>query len=98
MRAAVWNARAALLYSLGGWTALGGMIFYSRYSSGGGTENENDPQTSQGPHKEVYTTETPFGLQVRTEVTYREDQPPITRLLRRLVSFFDSSGSPPSGK
>ncbi|XP_027604144.2 small integral membrane protein 26 [Pipra filicauda] len=104
MRVAVWNARAALLYSLGGWTALGGMIYYSRYGSGGGAEsgggpeNENDPQRNQGPRKEVYTTETPFGFQVRTEVTYRDDQPPLTRLLRRVVSFFDSSGSPPSEK
>ncbi|XP_027518831.1 small integral membrane protein 26 isoform X2 [Corapipo altera] len=98
MRAAVWNARAALLYSLGGWTALGGMMYYSRYGSGGGPENENDPQTNQGPNKEVYTTETPFGFQVKTEVTYRDVQPPLTRLLRRVVSFFYSSGSPPSEK
>ncbi|XP_071404171.1 small integral membrane protein 26 isoform X1 [Pithys albifrons albifrons] len=39
MRAALWNARAALLYSVGGWTALGGMIYYSRESSGGGAES-----------------------------------------------------------
>lgn len=29
-RAALWNARAALLYSLGGWTTLGALIYYSR--------------------------------------------------------------------
>lgn len=35
-RAAVWNARWALVYSLGGWTALGGMIHYSYSSDGAG--------------------------------------------------------------
>lgn len=35
-RAAVWNARWALIYSLGGWTALGGMMHYSYRSGGAG--------------------------------------------------------------
>lgn len=35
MRAALWNMRSALLYSIGGWTVLGGVLHYS-YSSGGG--------------------------------------------------------------
>ncbi|XP_027756571.1 small integral membrane protein 26 [Empidonax traillii] len=100
MGAAVWKARAALLYSVGGWTALFGMMYYTRHGGGGddGPESENDPQTNQAPRKEVYTSETPLGFQVRTEIVYKDVQPPITRLLRRVVSFFDSSGSPPSEK
>ncbi|XP_039573383.1 small integral membrane protein 26 [Passer montanus] len=100
-RAAVWNARAALLYSLGAWTTLGGLIYYSRLEKGGtatGTENENDPEANQGPRKEVYTKEYPFGLTVTTEITYKEVQPPLTRLLRRVVSFFVPNGDPPSEK
>lgn len=41
MRAVVWNTRSALLYSIGGWTVLGGMLHYSyttrgRAEGGGG--------------------------------------------------------------
>ncbi|KAM6298345.1 small integral membrane protein 26 [Aegotheles albertisi] len=100
MRAALWNARAALLYSLGGWTLLGTMMYYSSRGggadSGGGPENESGPQANQGGRKEVFTTETPLGFQVTTIVTYKDVQPPITRLLRRITSFFDPNGSPPS--
>ncbi|XP_032910694.1 small integral membrane protein 26 [Catharus ustulatus] len=96
-RAAVWNARAALLYSLGGWTALGGLIYYSRMEKAS-TEGENDPAANEGIRKEVRVKEYPFGLTVRTEITYREEQPPITRLLRRVVSFFVPDDSPPSEK
>ncbi|KAF4794027.1 hypothetical protein TURU_105553 [Turdus rufiventris] len=96
-RAAVWNARAALLYSLGGWTALGGLIYYSRQENAR-TEDENDPAANQGLRKEVRVTEYPFGLTVTTEITYREEQPPITRLLRSVVSFFVPDDSPPSEK
>lgn len=39
MRAAVWNARAALLYSVGGWTLLGAMLHYRSSSTDGGTES-----------------------------------------------------------
>ncbi|XP_053918632.1 small integral membrane protein 26 [Cuculus canorus] len=99
MRAAVWNARAALLYSLGGWTLLGAMLHYSSTSTdterAARPENEEDPQANQGPLKEVFTRETVIG-KVTTIITYKEEQPPITRLLRRVKSFFDSSGSPPS--
>ncbi|XP_050170507.1 small integral membrane protein 26 isoform X2 [Myiozetetes cayanensis] len=35
MRAAAWKARAALLYSVGGWTALFGMMYYTRQGGGG---------------------------------------------------------------
>ncbi|XP_075003471.1 small integral membrane protein 26 [Calonectris borealis] len=101
MRAAVWNARAALLYSLGGWTMLGAMLHYNSSSSGGaesggGPENESDPQENQATHKEVFTRETPLGFKVTTVITYKDVQPPITRLLRRMTSFFDSNDSPPS--
>ncbi|XP_039915296.1 small integral membrane protein 26 [Hirundo rustica] len=96
-RAAVWNARAALLYSLGGWTTLGALIYYSRLDKAG-TENESDPETNQGTHKEVHTKEYPFGLTVTTEITYKEVQPPLTRLLRRAVSFFVPNDEPPSEK
>ncbi|XP_055671950.1 small integral membrane protein 26 [Falco peregrinus] len=99
MRAALWNARAALLYSVGGWTMVGAMIHYSRNSgaeTGGACENEQDPQANQGPRKEVFTKETPFGFQVTTVITYRDVQPPITRLLRRVKSFFDPDDGPPS--
>ncbi|KAM6406112.1 small integral membrane protein 26 [Pluvialis apricaria] len=101
MRAAVWNARAALLYSLGGWTMLGAMLHYNSTSSGGAEsggapENESDPQENQAQHKEVFTRETALGLQVTTVITYRDVQPPITRLLRRVKSFFDPSDGPPS--
>lgn len=34
-RAAVWNARAALLYSLGAWTTLGALIYYGRLEKAG---------------------------------------------------------------
>lgn len=44
MRAAVWNTRAALLYSLGGWSMLGAVIHYSR-TSGGGVEGGGQPGT-----------------------------------------------------
>ncbi|KAM6139708.1 small integral membrane protein 26 [Phoenicopterus ruber ruber] len=102
MRAAVWNARAALLYSLGGWTILGAMLHHNSSSSGGGAEsgggpeNESDPQANQATHKEVFTRETALGFQVTTIITYKDVQPPITRLLRRVKSFFDSNDSPPS--
>ncbi|XP_075302175.1 small integral membrane protein 26 [Opisthocomus hoazin] len=102
MRAAVWNARAALLYSVGGWTMLGAMLHYNSSSSGGsgesggGPENESDPQANQATRKEVFTRETGFGLQITTVVTYKDVQPPITRLLRRVKSFFDPSDGPPS--
>ncbi|XP_056343855.1 small integral membrane protein 26 [Oenanthe melanoleuca] len=96
-RAAVWNARAALLYSLGGWTTLGALIYYGRQDKGS-TENEKDPNANQGTYKEVRTKEYPFGLTVTTEITYREVQPPLTRLLRRVVSFFVPDDSPPSEK
>ncbi|XP_041280058.1 small integral membrane protein 26 isoform X1 [Onychostruthus taczanowskii] len=100
-RAAVWNARAALLYSLGAWTTLGGLIYYSRLekaSTGTGTENENDPEANQGVRKEVHTREYPFGLTVTTEITYKEVPPPLTQLLRRVVSFFVPNDGPPSEK
>lgn len=66
-------------------------LFYS-------LEDENDPAANQGLRKEVRVTEYPFGLTVTTEITYREEQPPITRLLRRVVSFFVPDASPPSEK
>ncbi|XP_058658605.1 small integral membrane protein 26 isoform X1 [Ammospiza caudacuta] len=97
-RAAVWNARAALVYSLGAWTTLGALIYYGRMEKGStGTENRNDPEASQ-PRKEVHTKEYPFGLTVTTEITYKEVQPPLTRLLRRVVSFFVPDDGPPSEK
>ncbi|XP_074898101.1 small integral membrane protein 26 [Buteo buteo] len=100
MRAAVWNARAALLYSLGGWTMLGAMLHYNFNSggteSGDGPENESDPQANQATRKEVYTKETALGFKVTTIITYKEVQPPITQLLRRVKSFFDPNDSPPS--
>lgn len=61
-------------------------------------ENENDPEAKQGPRKEVHTKEYPFGLTVTTEITYKEVQPPLTRLLRRVVSFFVPNDDPPSEK
>ncbi|XP_062345357.1 small integral membrane protein 26 [Cinclus cinclus] len=96
-RAAVWNARAALLYSLGGWTTLGALIYHSQRDKGS-TENENDSDANQGTRKEVHTKEYPFGLTVTTEITYKEVQPPLTRLLRRVVSFFVPNDGPPSEK
>ncbi|XP_068009846.1 small integral membrane protein 26 [Melanerpes formicivorus] len=106
MRAALWNARAALLYSLGGWTTLGALMYCnSKYSdsegdgggdSEGGSESKSDPEAEQGPRREVRVTEIPLGLKVTTIVTYRETQPPITRLLRRVKSFFDPPEEPPS--
>ncbi|KAM4786064.1 small integral membrane protein 26 [Cyanocitta cristata] len=96
-RAAVWNARAALLYSLGGWTTLGALIYYSRQHKAS-IGNENDPEANQGIRKEVHTKEYPFGLTVTTEITYKEVQPPLTRLLRRVVSFFVPNDDPPSEK
>ncbi|KAL9864473.1 small integral membrane protein 26 isoform 1-T1 [Geothlypis trichas] len=97
-RAAVWNARAALVYSLGAWTTLGALIYYRRLQKGStGTENENDPEANQ-LRKEVHTKEYPFGLTVRTEITYKEVQPPLTQLLRRVVSFFVPDDGPPSEK
>ncbi|CAN8202967.1 unnamed protein product [Coccothraustes coccothraustes] len=98
-RAAVWNARAALLYSLGAWTTLGALIYYGRLERANtGTENENDPEANQGARKDVHTKEYPFGLTVTTEITYKEVQPPLTRLLRRVVSFFVPNDDPPSEK
>uniref|UniRef100_A0A8C5TJM1 Small integral membrane protein 26 n=1 Tax=Malurus cyaneus samueli TaxID=2593467 RepID=A0A8C5TJM1_9PASS len=100
-RAAVWNARAALVYSLGAWSTLGALIYYSRQdkgSTGTGSGNENDPETKQGTYKEVRTKEYPFGLTVTTEITYKEVQPPLTQLFRRVVSFFVPNDGPPSEK
>lgn len=57
-------------------------------------ENESDPQANQATHKEVYTTETILGFKVTTIITYKEVQPPVTRLLRRVKSFFDPNDSP----
>ncbi|XP_054027034.1 small integral membrane protein 26 [Dryobates pubescens] len=95
MRAALWNARAALLYSLGGWTTLGALMHYnSKYSDS--EESKSDPEAVQGPRREVKVTETALGLTVTTIVTYKETQPPITRLLRRVKSFFDPPDEPPS--
>lgn len=65
-------------------------LFYS-------LENESDPQAQQGPHQEVFVTDTALGLRVTTVVTYKEVQPPLTRLLRHVKSFFDPSDVPPSG-
>ncbi|KAM4903505.1 small integral membrane protein 26 [Sylvia borin] len=96
-RAALWNTRAALLYSLGGWTTLGALIYYTRLDRDS-TENERDPEANQGTRREVRTKEYPFGLTVTTEITYKEVQPPLTRLLRRVVSFFVPNGDPPSEK
>uniref|UniRef100_A0A674GEJ1 Small integral membrane protein 26 n=1 Tax=Taeniopygia guttata TaxID=59729 RepID=A0A674GEJ1_TAEGU len=91
-RAAVWNARAALVYSLGAWTTLGALIYYSRLEKGSTATG-----TGSGAC-EVYTKEYPFGLTVTTEITYKEVQPPLTRLLRRVVSFFVPNDDPPSEK
>ncbi|XP_033916800.1 small integral membrane protein 26 [Melopsittacus undulatus] len=95
LRLAVWNARAALLYSLGGWTILGGMLHYTK-NRGDGFEDKSEPQTKPGPRQEIYRTETAFGFTVTTIVTHREDEPPITRLLRRVKSYFFPDDSPPS--
>ncbi|XP_065535685.1 small integral membrane protein 26 [Lathamus discolor] len=94
LRLAVWNARAALLYSLGGWTALGGMLHYTM-TSGGSLENKSDPQAKPAPRQEIHTTETALGFKVTTITTYREVEPPITRLLRRVKSYFFPDDSPP---
>ncbi|KAM6280259.1 small integral membrane protein 26 [Porphyrio hochstetteri] len=101
MRAVVWNKRAALLYSLGGWTMLGAMIHYSYNSgsgaeSGGGPVSETEPEANRTGRQEIHTRETISGLKITTVVTYRDDQPPITRLLRRLTSFFHPNDGPPS--
>ncbi|XP_068042713.1 small integral membrane protein 26 [Anomalospiza imberbis] len=96
-RASVWSARAALLYSLGAWTTLGALVYYGRLEKAS-TENENDPDANQGARKEIRTKEYPFGLTVTTEITYKEVQPPLTRLLRRVVSFFVPNDDPPSEK
>ncbi|XP_064020144.1 small integral membrane protein 26 [Pogoniulus pusillus] len=97
MRALRWKARAALLYSLGGWTTLGALMYYSSKDgdAGGGSENESDPQAKQAPRTEVFTRDT-LGFHVTTVITYKETHPPLTRLLRRLVSFFDPTDDPPS--
>ncbi|KAM6433553.1 small integral membrane protein 26 [Rhynochetos jubatus] len=96
LRAAVWNARAALLYSLGGWTVLGAVIHYNSSNSGAGLEIEDDPEANQGKRKEVFTKETGLGLKITTTVTYNEVQPPLTRLLRRTTSFVFPNDGPPS--
>ncbi|XP_071595887.1 small integral membrane protein 26 [Heliangelus exortis] len=101
MRAAVWKARAALVYSVGGWTMLGAMIHYTNTTgreaaSADGRENGSDHQENQGPRKEVFVTETPLGFKMTTIVTYKEVQPPLTRLLRHLKSYFDPDDEPPS--
>ncbi|XP_066849642.1 small integral membrane protein 26 [Anser cygnoides] len=98
-RAAVWNARWALLYSLGGWTALGGMMHYSYRSAGAGAENENHPPPEDSVSREVVVTDTPIGLKITTVTTYNKDfVSPATRLLRSVKSFFDPTDSPPSEK
>lgn len=60
-------------------------------------ENESDTQENNATRKEVFTRETVFGIKVTTIVTYKDVQPPMTRLLRRVKSFFDSNDDPPSG-
>lgn len=62
------------------------------------SENENDPEANRGIRKEVRTKEYPFGLTVTTETTYKEVPSPLTRLLRRAVSFFVPNDDPPSEK
>lgn len=98
MRLAVWNARAALLYSLGGWTVLGGMLHYTRSHGGGdsgASENESDPQAKPALKKEIYTRETALGFTVTTVITHKDVEPPITQLLRRVKSYFFPDDSPP---
>ncbi|KAM9196678.1 small integral membrane protein 26 [Mergus octosetaceus] len=98
-RAAIWNARWALVYSLGGWTALGGMVHYSYRSDGAGDENENHPPVEDSDSREIVVTDTPIGIKITTVATYNKDfVPPATRLLRRVKSFFDPTDSPPSEK
>ncbi|KAM9565037.1 small integral membrane protein 26 [Guaruba guarouba] len=98
MRLVVWNTRAALLYSLGGWTILGGMLHYTmnRGKSGDTAGNESDPQAKPALKQEIYTKETALGFTVTTVITHRDVQPPITQLLRRVKSYFFPDDSPPS--
>ncbi|XP_061223233.1 small integral membrane protein 26-like [Neopsephotus bourkii] len=99
LRLAVWNARAALLYSLGGWTMLGGILHYTKNrdagQSGDASENKSDPQAKPALRQEIYTRETALGFTVTTVVTHREVEPPITQLLRRVKSYFYPDDSPP---
>lgn len=59
-------------------------------------EKESDPEADKAARREVFTRETALGFRVTTVVTYNEVEPPITRLLRRVTSFFDSDDKPPS--
>lgn len=99
MRAVVWNTRSALLYSIGGWTVLGGMLHYSYTTrggaeGGGGHENESE-KADEELSREVVVTDTPVGLQVTTVMTYHKELPPLTRLLRHLTAYFSAGSSPP---
>ncbi|XP_065607067.1 small integral membrane protein 26 [Cyrtonyx montezumae] len=96
MRAVLWNTRSALLYSVGCWTVLGGMLHYSRTSSGGaesGGEHENE--TNEDLSRKVVVADTPIGLRITSVTTYHKELPPLTRLLRRISTFFTPSSSPP---
>ncbi|XP_068792629.1 small integral membrane protein 26 [Struthio camelus] len=99
MRAAVWTARSALLYSVGGWTLLGALLHHTQTGGGGGggPEKESDPEASQTTRREVITTNTPIGLQITTVVTYNETaETPLARLCQRLKSFLESHDGGPS--
>ncbi|XP_025945640.1 small integral membrane protein 26 [Apteryx rowi] len=105
MRAAVWTARSALVYSVGGWTMLGALLHHTQSSSrnssssdgGDGSEKESDPEASQRARREVFTTNTPIGLQITTVVTYQEKpETPLARLCQRVKLFFDSFDGGPS--
>ncbi|XP_072189223.1 small integral membrane protein 26 [Excalfactoria chinensis] len=98
MRAAVWNARSALLYSIGGWTMLGGVLHYNYKNSGGaedGYENKSDDKADEERSRNVVVTNAPLGIQLTTVTTYHKELPPLTRFLRRVTAYFSAGSSPP---
>lgn len=68
------------------------LFFFPSYS----LENKSDPQAKPAPRQEIHTKETALGFTVTTVITYRDTEPPITRLLRRVKSYFYPDDSPPS--
>uniref|UniRef100_A0A8U7MA86 D-aminoacyl-tRNA deacylase n=1 Tax=Corvus moneduloides TaxID=1196302 RepID=A0A8U7MA86_CORMO len=81
-RAAVWNARAALLYSLGGWTTLGALIYYSRQNKASIVGGEQISSIGRG-------------LCVLLGISLEDTQRELEHMVRKILNlrvFEDESG------
>lgn len=60
-------------------------------------EDESDDKANEEHFRDRVVTNKPMGLNVTTVMTYNQELPPLTRLLRRMTANFTASSSrPPS--